>query len=107
MKKYDIHIESKSHTSAGTSNAQGANAPPQFFFHNLFSLFVRGIQLERKICTLKTHKFYIIMSKCPLTSISSSAFVKFKVILFIFDFLHGYVLFPKILKKNQRKKNKR
>ena len=78
-----------------------------FFFQNLFSLFIRGIQLERKICTLKSHKFYIIMLKCPLTSISRSTFVNFKVILFIFDFLQGYLLFPKTLKKNQMKENKR
>ena len=45
-------------------NDEGANVLPQFFFQNLFSLFIREIQLGRKICYLESHKSYIIMLKC-------------------------------------------
>ena len=43
----------------------------------------------------------------PLTPISSSTFIIFKVILFIFDFFHGYDLFLKILRENQRKESRK
>ena len=78
-------------------------SPLNFFFLNLFSLFLRRIQLGRKICPLESYKLYTIMLKCPLTPISSSAFINFKVILLMFDFLHDYVLLMKILRENQRK----
>ena len=61
---------------------------PSIFFFNLFFLVYEGNPIrERKYAPIKL--------KCLLTPISSSTFVSFKVILFIFDFLEGYILFPK------------
>ena len=56
----------------------------------LFIFYLKGIQPGKENIS-------------PLTPIYSSAFVSFKVILFIFDFFHGYVLFLEILRENQRK----
>ena len=75
-------------------------------FQNFVIVFIEN-PIEGKYVPFKSHKSYIIKLKCPFTSISSSVFVSFKIILFIFDFFYGYVLFLEILRENQKKENRK